>query len=168
MELYIKKGQEKSAELILRGREYNELESTEKKKLGKLRDFKKLKEEFLDYLAYPEKKPTQEEWAKERGIAPITVTIWKKDKEFRNELQERLETYLGDNVSRVYKALINKAKTGDVNAIRLFLAQIRMLKSEDSSKAGPINIQFINSVPRVDSIKRLKQTGDNSFEVRDE
>ena len=89
-----------------------------------------IKAEFIRFLSDPERTETQAEFAKKYEVDPATLSIWKRDPEFKQELIDRLEEYLGDSVADVYKTIRKKAKEGDYNFTKLLLQQINLLKAE--------------------------------------
>ena len=79
-------------------------------------------QQFIEWLATPKKqrKPaTQKAFAASIGTHEVTVCEWKRKPELMNAVRELSRAYLKDELPDIYSALIEKAKTGDVPAIKL-------------------------------------------------
>ena len=74
------------------------------------------------------------------GVATATYEGWLRDPAFQNYLRQRTEHYLGDNVHEAHLALVDRAKTGDVNALKLYY-EITGRHVSGSEKA--IDVQFL-------------------------
>lgn len=77
-----------------------------------------LRREFTNWLMDPDRAGTQEEWALEHGVAPSTLSVWKRHPEVRGALASWRESYKPD-FAQVVDAMFQKAKRGDVQAARL-------------------------------------------------
>jgi hypothetical protein len=78
--------------------------------------------QFIEWLATPksERTPkTQKEFAAVIGTDEGTLSDWKKKAGFMDEVRGLARKYLKDELPDIYGALIEKAKTGDVPAIKL-------------------------------------------------
>lgn len=85
-------------------------------KTGQARQSMRL--EFANWFFDPNRSGTQEEWAREHGVAPSTLSDWKRHPEFRALIASWRETYRPEFV-QVVDAMFRKAKAGDVQAARL-------------------------------------------------
>lgn len=89
-----------------------------------------LRAEFIEWLIDPGHMGTQEEWAKAHGVAPATVSGWKKNPEFKANLNRRLAEMNVDSlrIQAVVNAMWDRAATGDVKAAELYLRYIEKLQ----------------------------------------
>ena len=79
---------------------------------------------FIEWLATPKYEripPTQVMFADTIGINAITLTRWKRLSGFREAVNARAREFVGEGLPEVYGALMRKAESGDVNAIKLVL-----------------------------------------------
>lgn len=77
---------------------------------------------LIEWLATPklDRKPkTQKQLAVEIGTDESTLSDWKKKSGFMDEVRVIAREYLKDELPEIYGALITKAKSGDVPAIKL-------------------------------------------------
>lgn len=83
-----------------------------------------LQAEFIDWMLDPEKVGSQNDWAKAHGVAPSTLSAWKKkDRIFRTEWERRAAelNISPDRIQDIVNVLFGKARDGDVKAIELYL-----------------------------------------------
>lgn len=83
-----------------------------------------LQEQFIEWLLDPERKGSQNEWAREHGVSPSTLSNWKSRDSIFKEAWERRAAELNINPERVQKlvdTLFKKGADGDVKAIELYL-----------------------------------------------
>lgn len=78
---------------------------------------------------------TQKEFAEKVDVSPTTLSNWKKEPGFMNDVERLRRDHLDEKLSDVYQALIRRAKEGDVRAIKTALKQAGRYQedlSEDS------------------------------------
>lgn len=83
-----------------------------------------LQAEFIDWLLDPEKKGSQNEWARAHGVSPSTLSFWKKTDVIFKTAWERRAAELNispERIQDIVNKLFAKAKEGDVKAIELYL-----------------------------------------------
>lgn len=73
----------------------------------------------IPLLVSPEFK-TYADVAKELGVSERAIYKWLNKERFVQVLNEQIERYTDGETARVWKALINQAVSGDINAIKLF------------------------------------------------
>ncbi|WP_373325638.1 phBC6A51 family helix-turn-helix protein [Sporomusa paucivorans] len=71
-------------------------------------------------LVNPDDKRTKEQKAQAAGITYKTLWEWMKDENFVIYLNSQIDKYTNAEVAEVWKALVRKAKMGDISAIKLF------------------------------------------------
>ena len=76
--------------------------------------------EVIRRLATPDSFTTIEGLCAEVGICKQTFYNWIKDEEFCNEVKELIDRYTDAAVGDVWKALIDLAKNGNLEAIKFF------------------------------------------------
>lgn len=78
------------------------------------------------------------------GVARSTFYKWMKEPDYLSYLQERIDRFTDCELSAVWKALIAKCKSGDVQAIKLYfeLKGKYSLKVEVSEKLADVFAQM--------------------------
>ena len=92
-----------------------------------------LQSKFLDWLLTPRSEREQETikaWAEAHGVAPRTVSDWKKDRRFRREWEDRANSknISVDRMQSVIDTLYEAAVGGDVQAAKLYIAEVEKLR----------------------------------------
>jgi len=80
----------------------------------------KFAEKWLDYS----KRQTLKDVAKEIGIAHSTIWRWHQNPDFVKWINNQSFEMLKSSLNGVYRALVRKAESGDVHAIKLYLENI--------------------------------------------
>jgi transcriptional regulator with XRE-family HTH domain len=93
------------------------------------KNYRLIKAKFLDFLCEPDRHRTQNQFADENGVDPATLSEWKKDKEFKNELIRRIDNLLTEDLVKVYRTMKEKAISGDIGWGRLYIQQINLLRN---------------------------------------
>ena len=100
---------------------------------------KENKKRFAEWLAIPKKQrqpKTQKELAALLGVCPDTLTRWKSDPEVRalvdHHLRDRLEKELPD----VFQVIIDKAKDGSYQYVKLILELTEKYNSKVTINTG--------------------------------
>ena len=78
-----------------------------------------IKHKAAEMLANPEIRTKKEVW-KQVDIAESTLYNWMKDKDFIELVNKKVEKYTDQALPEVWAALIDKATSGDTQAIKLF------------------------------------------------
>ena len=97
---------------------------------------------FQEWLATPRFDripPTQELLAGELGVHEVTLSRWRRLPGFTEAVNALAREALGARLPDVYGALVRRAETGDVPAIRTILELVGELKQGDSNGAGTTN-----------------------------
>lgn len=84
-------------------------------------DITPIQREFLDWYLDPNRQGTQNEWARQHGLASSTISSWKqRDPFFQAALNEGLaERNLDpENLASIVSAMSKKAQEGDVQAAK--------------------------------------------------
>lgn len=98
-------------------------------------------------LVNPESRGTKEKKAEEAGVTYKTLWVWMKDPNFVAYLNRLIHQYTDAEIAEVWKALIRKAKIGDVSAIKLFFEMKGMYKEQKKVEhtgegGGPIDTEL--------------------------
>lgn len=80
----------------------------------------KKQRDTAEMLADPEFSGNKTELLKKAGVSRSTLYRWLKDSEFVNYVNELIDLYADGELGAVWKALINRCKAGDVQAIKLY------------------------------------------------
>lgn len=81
---------------------------------------------FVDWLVDPEREGSQADFARQLGLHPSTLSVWKKDRAFRRVWDEKLAELNvdPDRIQKVIDALYKEALRGDVKAMQLYLQYV--------------------------------------------
>ena len=82
---------------------------------------------YADWLAQPTQlrtPATHRDWAGENGVSEVTLWRWRRQPEFRQQMAERIRGWFLEEMPDVVKALVDKAKEGNVKAAELLLRHI--------------------------------------------
>lgn len=90
-------------------------------------------------LADPENTLTVTEKCAEVGISRTTFYNWRQDEEFMAYINRLIEAYADSEIGTVWRALIKKASSGDVSALKLYFDQ-RSKHSRPSSGGDEVII----------------------------
>lgn len=89
-----------------------------------IQQFTAAQRRYIEILADPREKRTQEEVAKEFNVTRAALYKWRKLEGFWNEVEKLRRDTTNLRMSRVWHALLNKCEEGNVAAMRL-LFQLR-------------------------------------------
>lgn len=92
-----------------------------------------LQSKFLDWLLTPKSERQEQSiraWAEAHGVNPGTPSDWKKDRRFRRAWEERANAKnIGvERLQNVLDTLYEAAVDGDVQAAKLYIAEIEKLR----------------------------------------
>lgn len=88
------------------------------------------KAEYARICADPYDRRTDLVLARQLGVSNHTLTRWKKDDDFKALVLDYLDEVMRSHAPEITKALMNKAKRGDIGALRLYYQQAGILKPE--------------------------------------
>lgn len=111
------------------------------------KNYQLIKAKFIEYLADPTHQLSQEEFAQKEGVNPATLSEWKSDNTFQDNLRNRINELLGDELPKIYQVIKRKALEGDFRFVELFLKQINALNT-DKAVNYPEIIVVNSPVPR--------------------
>lgn len=94
-------------------------------------------------LANPDENLTKCEIAEKCKIARATLYKWLRDADFVDYLNKLIDDYTDSQTAEMWKALCNRAKKGDVQAIKLFFELKGKYKNQVEMSG---NITFIDDV----------------------
>lgn len=139
---------------------------TEIEKPKQVKNYDILKQDFIKFMALPQRDKTQGEWAEANGVNQNTLSEWKGQPWYKEALVQEVEKYLGDDLSDIYKSLRKKAKSGDIAAINLYLKQYNILKAD---KNDNVNQHFVADFKDIMSVIKEEVNSENrkSAEVKD-
>lgn len=83
--------------------------------------------QFLDWMMSDNREPkTQQEWCRQTGWSPDSITNWKNDKRFIEKWEEaaRAKNISIDRVQSVVDAIYASAAKGDIKAASLYLQYV--------------------------------------------
>jgi hypothetical protein len=102
---------------------------------------------FIDWLANPESKGSQQEFAKAHGVHETTLSDWKNEKGFWDKVWERFtDFYLQGQLPAINRTLIRKAKAGDRHAMELVYKVAKRItdRLEISGREGqPVEVKIV-------------------------
>jgi hypothetical protein len=75
---------------------------------------------IVELLINPDDKRTKLQKLEEVGVRKSTFYDWMKDSRFLDYLNSQRDKYTDSEIAEVWKALVTKAKRGDISAIKLF------------------------------------------------
>jgi primosomal protein N' len=100
-------------------------------------------QEYVAWRADPQRKGTKAEWAAEHSVSTETLRRWEKTDWFKDAMDEQLhELHLSaDATMEVVAAAHEKAKNGDTQAMKLYLAFLERVapvrqRADDGDLAG--------------------------------
>lgn len=123
----------------------------------------------MQMLANPLLEKTDEDMAAELNVSPETLSKWRRLPGFQKKVKKLAEEYLGNGLPAVLKTLSQKAKKGNVQAIKLLMDYIERYgeASERESNGEQFNIEALTEeerkrlqhaiISRLASLKRSKQ-----------
>lgn len=92
---------------------------------------------FKKWLAIPKGKRkaetgvgTQTEFAERMGVAKATLSRWKKEPGFMNGVERTRRLHLDEALSEVYESMIQRAKEGDPQAMKMVMEQAGRWKED--------------------------------------
>jgi hypothetical protein len=93
----------------------------------------RLQSEFLDWLLTHDSERehhTIKDWSAAHGVAATRPALWKKDRRFRREWEDRAaaKNISVDRLQNVIDTLYEAACNGDVNAAKLYMAHVEKLR----------------------------------------
>ena len=75
---------------------------------------------YMEILADPEERRTQEEIAEELGVKRQTLWNWRQLEGFQKEIRRLVRDHTDQALARVWGSLLRQSKRGDVPAMRLY------------------------------------------------
>ena len=105
----------------------------------------KKKKDMAKMLANPDFNGTITELCKIIDVARSTFYKWFEDEEFVSYVNSLIDKFTDSELSSIWKALINRAKSGDVQAIKLYFELKGKYKSSVDLNASGV-VQIINDV----------------------
>ena len=112
----------------------------------------KKKDEFLQFaewvaLPSPLREPqTQEEWAKEQGIKPGTLSAWKQKPEFWEVVAGQRKLWCRDKTSDVIAGLFRTASRGMAAEVKLWLQLVEEWSEKEAPSAPQITLVGIKGL----------------------
>jgi hypothetical protein len=96
-----------------------------------------VRSKFKKWLAIPKGKregktgiSTQTEFAEKMGVAKATLSRWKKEPGFMNGVEHTRRLHLDEALSDVYESMIQRAKEGDPQAMKMVMEQAGRWKED--------------------------------------
>lgn len=83
--------------------------------------------QFIEWLSLPssERRPrTQADLARQLSVEPATLSDWKRDPDLWVDVRERVDERVKEHHPDVLKALVKRAKQGEVQAQKLYLQYV--------------------------------------------
>lgn len=88
------------------------------------------KRQLADLLTNPDCRATITEICEKVGIARSTFYDWLTSEKFTKMLDDKINSFANSELTNVWKALIAKCKTGDVQAIKLYFEMVNKYKQK--------------------------------------
>ena len=134
-----------------------------------LLELTELQAKFLDWLCGERAEgETQAKFAQDNGISTTTLGNWKRDPSFIGHWERRLrQTHAAPDVINAHlDALNRKARTGDVQAIKLYHEIVNRMWPEDTNQdehlAELTDQQLLDLAESMDLLRaRSEDTGDS-------
>lgn len=105
------------------------------------------KAEYFKYkfseLRYDQSRPVKTEEDFLRAVERKTINPflkWEKSQEYKNLLMLYLDTKIADDFEEIYKIVVDKAKSGDDKAVRLFVTLQKDIQSNAKMAAKTFTI----------------------------
>ena len=100
-----------------------------------------------EMLANPDYKGSKTKMIKEVGVSRSTFYKWLKIPAFTDYVNNLIDKYTDAELGAVWKALISKCKTGDVQAIKLYF-ELKGKYKQDINVSSMATVQIINDIPK--------------------
>lgn len=97
---------------------------------------------YQRYLADPDSEKDPDRLAAELGVAPSTLARWEQREGFWEEINRLARIEAERAVPTVWRALLYKARRGDVPAIKLLFSLLGQEARSDIQQ-GPVQFKFI-------------------------
>lgn len=114
------------------------------------------KEMAIMLVASPEFDGKISTLAERVGVSAATASKWLKDKEFIAEVDHNIQAMTATKSARIWKALMERAETGDPAAIKLYFEMTNKYKARIEVTNGDAYNQFTEDKIR-DEIRRLTE-----------
>lgn len=105
------------------------------------------KRKLIDFLTNPECQLTITAMCHEVGISRSTFYDWLSNDKFIEFLNKKIDNYANSELSAVWKALITKAKYGDVQAIKLYFEMLNKYKQKVELSGNVVFIAGEDDIP---------------------
>ena len=96
------------------------------------------KRKIAEKLASPEFNGNISELCREFGVARSTLYRWFDDSAFKDYLDFLVEKYTDSELANAWRALVNKANSGNVEALKLFFEMKGKYKQTVDIKGGSV------------------------------
>jgi hypothetical protein len=103
------------------------------------------KKKLAELLANPDFNGTITELCEKIGVARSTFYKWLEDEDFTKYVNSLIDKYTDSELSSMWRALINRAKTGDVQAIKLYF-ELKGRYKTAVDLSGSAVVQIISDV----------------------
>lgn len=102
--------------------------------------------EVAQMLANPEFEGKKTDIISKTGVSHATLYRWLGDDEFKKYVSELIDEYTDAELGDVWKALIKRCKSGDIQAIKLYFELKGKYNQNVNLKADSI-VQIIDDIP---------------------
>ena len=105
------------------------------------------KRKMAEMLANPEFDGNISKLCIEMGVARSTLYRWYDDSDFMSYVEWLIEKYTDSELANAWRALVKKANTGNVEALKLFFELKGKYKKEISVEGGVVFISGEDDIP---------------------
>ena len=105
------------------------------------------KRKMAEMLANPEFDGNISKLCNEMGVARSTLYRWYDDSDFMSYVEWLIEKYTDSELANAWRALVKKANTGNVEALKLFFELKGKYKKEISVEGGVVFISGEDDIP---------------------
>ena len=105
------------------------------------------KRKMAEMLANPEFDGNISKLCNEMGVARSTLYRWYDDSDFTSYVEWLIEKYTDSELANVWRALIKKANSGNVEALKLYFELKGKYKKEISVEGGVVFISGEDDIP---------------------
>ena len=104
------------------------------------------KRKMAELLVNPDCDLTVTEMCKQLNVSRSSFYIWQQEADFKRYLEFLIENYTDSELANAWKALVKKANSGNVEALKLFFELKGKYKQEFTLNQGVVFISVENEM----------------------
>lgn len=105
------------------------------------------KRKMAELLANPECDLSVTEMCRQIGVSRQSFYIWQQERDFKGYVEWLIENYTDSELANAWRALVKKANTGNVEALKLFFELKGKYKQEIAIDGGVVFISGEDDLP---------------------